>query len=164
MSATSTEEKQFIVMTQTPVGSLIASLAVPTVISTLVTAIYNITDTFYVAHLGPSAAGAVGVVFSLMGLIQALGMGVGMGAASLISRTLGQRNRAAASKYLSSAFFFGIGIGCSICAAGHINLDGLMRLLGSTETILPYARDYATYILYAAPFMCAAFVLTTALR
>ena len=164
MATVSTEEKQFILMTKTPMGKLIASLAVPTVISTLVTAIYNITDTFYVAHLGASAAGAVGIVFSLMGLIQALGMGVGMGAASLISRRLGERNQDAASKYLSSAFFFGIGIGCTICVLGHINLDGLMRLLGSTETILPYAHDYATYILRAAPFMCGAFVLNTALR
>ena len=164
MRATSIEEKQFILMTQTPMGKLIASLAIPTVISTLVTAIYNITDTFYVAHLGPSAAGAVGVVFSLMGLIQALGMGVGMGAASLISRKLGQRDQATASKYVSSAFFFGIFIGCVICALGHLNLNGLMRLLGSTDTILPYAHDYATYILRAAPFMCAAFVLNTALR
>lgn len=163
-SAPSQEEKQFLLMTQTPVGKLVAKLAVPTVISTLVSAIYNITDTFYVSHLGPSAAGAVGVVFSLMSLIQALGMGVGMGAASMVSRCLGRRDQANASKYVSSAFFFGAAVGIGILAAGRINLSGLMRLLGSTDTILPYACDYAHYILLAAPVMCSAFVLNTTLR
>lgn len=161
---TARAEKQFILMTQTPVGKLVASLSVPTVISMLVSAVYNITDTFYVSHLGPSATGAVGVVFSLMSLIQALGMGVGMGAASLVSRRLGQQDNAAASKYVSTAFFFGAAIGLVIFIAGEINLNGLMRLLGSTDTILPYARDYGHYILMAAPVMCAAFVLNATLR
>lgn len=163
-SRTSREEKQFILMTQTPVGRLVAKLAVPTVISMLVSAMYNITDTFYVARLGPSAAGAVGVVFSLMALIQALGMGVGMGAASLVSRRLGQRDYQAASKYVSTAFFFGAGIGLLIFILGEMNLTSLMRALGSTDTILPYARDYGHYILMAAPVMCAAFVLNATLR
>lgn len=157
-------EQQFLLMTQTPVGRLVARLSVPTVISMLVSAMYNITDTFYVARLGPSAAGAVGVVFSLMSLIQALGMGVGMGAASLVSRRLGQKDNAAASKYVSTAFFFGAAIGLAIFIAGEINLNALMRLLGSTDTILPYARDYGHYILMAAPVMCAAFVLNATLR
>ena len=87
-------------MTQMPVGKLIAKLAVPTVISMLVSAIYNITDTFYVSHLGPSAAGAVGVVFSLMSLIQAFGMGMGTGAASMVSRCLGKRDVTTASRYV----------------------------------------------------------------
>ncbi len=162
--APSREEKQFLIMTQTPVGRLVARLSVPTVISMLVSAIYNITDTFYVAHLGPSAAGAVGVVFSLMSLIQALGMGVGMGAASMVSRCLGRRDPQTASKYVSSAFFFGVFIGLCILTIGEINVNRLMLWLGSTDTILPYACDYGHYILIAAPVMCAAFVLNTTLR
>lgn len=158
------EERQFIRMTRTPVGALVARLAVPTVISMLVSAAYNITDTFYVAGLGPSAAGAVGVVFSLMSLIQALGMGVGMGAASLVSRALGRREDRLASQYVSSAFFFGALIGLGIFTAGRLTLTPLMRALGSTETILPYACAYAHYILLAAPVMCAAFVLNATLR
>ena len=151
-------------MTQTPIGKLVARLSVPTVISMLVSAIYNITDTFYVAHLGESAAGAVGVVFSLMSLIQALGMGVGMGASSLVSRCLGRRDPKTASKYVSSAFFFGAFIGLCILFFGEINVNYLMRWLGSTETILPYACAYGHYILIAAPVMCSAFVLNTTLR
>ncbi len=162
--ALSREEKQFIIMTQTPVGKLVARLSVPTVISMLVSAIYNITDTFYVAHLGESAAGAVGVVFSLMSLIQALGMGVGMGASSLVSRCLGKRDPQTASKYVSSAFFFGAFIGLCILVLGEVNVNRLMRWLGSTDTILPYACAYGHYILIAAPIMCAAFVLNTTLR
>ena len=163
-SDASREEKQFLIMTQTPVGKLIAKLAVPTVISMLVSAIYNITDTFYVSHLGPSAAGAVGVVFSLMSLIQAFGMGMGTGAASMVSRCLGRRDVQTASRYVSSAFFAGALIGLCILTAGELNLRWLMRLLGSTDTILPYACDYGHYILIAAPIMCAAFVLNTTLR
>ena len=163
-SDASREEKQFLIMTQTPVGKLIAKLAVPTVISMLVSAIYNITDTFYVSHLGPSAAGAVGVVFSLMSLIQAFGMGMGTGAASMVSRCLGRRDVQTASRYVSSAFFAGALIGLCILTAGELNLRWLMRLLGSTDTILPYACDYGHYILIAAPVMCAAFVLNTTLR
>lgn len=163
-SDASREEKQFLIMTQTPVGKLIAKLAVPTVISMLVSAIYNITDTFYVSHLGPSAAGAVGVVFSLMSLIQAFGMGMGTGAASMVSRCLGRRDVQTASRYVSSAFFAGALIGLCILTAGELNLHWLMRLLGSTDTILPYACDYGHYILIAAPIMCAAFVLNTTLR
>ena len=162
--ALSREEKQFLIMTQTPIGKLVARLSVPTVISMLVSAIYNITDTFYVAHLGESAAGAVGVVFSLMSLIQALGMGVGMGASSLVSRCLGRRDPKTASKYVSSAFFFGAFIGLCILFFGEINVNYLMRWLGSTETILPYACAYGHYILIAAPVMCSAFVLNTTLR
>ena len=163
-SAASREERQFLIMTQTPVGKLIAKLALPTVISMLVSAIYNITDTFYVSHLGPSAAGAVGVVFSLMSLIQAFGMGMGTGAASMVSRCLGRRDVQTASQYVSSAFFAGAFIGLCILTAGELNLPWLMRLLGSTDTILPYACDYGHYILIAAPIMCAAFVLNTTLR
>lgn len=80
------DQAQFIKMTETPVNKLIISLAIPTIISMLVTAIYNIGDTFFVSKLGTRASGAVGIVFSLMAIIQAIGFTLGMGSGSLISR------------------------------------------------------------------------------
>ena len=164
MSSHDSEVKQFIRMTESPVAPLVVSLSVPTIFTMLISAVYNMADTYFVAKLGTSAAGAVGVVFSLMSLIQAFGMGMGTGAASMVSRCLGKRDVTTASRYVSSAFFAGAFIGLCILAAGELNLRWLMKLLGSTETILPYACDYGHYILLAAPIMCAAFVLNTTLR
>ena len=157
-------DSQYSNMTTKPVSRLITSLAVPTVISMLVSAIYNIADTFFVSQLGKSASAAVGVVFSLMAIIQAVGFTLGMGAGSLISRKLGEKDNDAADRYASTAFFVALGFGLLLTIFGLLFLDGLVRLLGSTETILPYARDYARWILLGAPIMCACFVMNNTLR
>ena len=158
------DQAQFIKMTETPVNKLIISLAIPTIISMLVTAIYNIGDTFFVSKLGTRASGAVGIVFSLMAIIQAIGFTLGMGSGSLISRLLGAKENDRANEVASSGFFTAILFGLLLTVFGLTNIDNLMRILGSSETILPYARDYARYILIAAPIMCAAFVLNNILR
>ena len=98
-------EQQYIKMTTTPVGRLISSLAIPTIISMLVTAVYNMADTYFVSQIGTSAAGAVGIVFSLMALIQAVGFALGMGAGSNISRLLGQKNEERAQVLSATAFY-----------------------------------------------------------
>ncbi len=94
-------ELQFIKMTETPIPKLITSLAIPTIISMLVTSIYNMADTFFVSKLGTSATGAVGIVFSLMAIIQAVGFTLGMGAGSLISRLMGQKKQEEAKEVAS---------------------------------------------------------------
>ena len=160
----SKEEAQFIKMTQTPVPPLIIRLAIPTIISMLVTSIYNMADTFFVAKLGTSAAGAVGIVFSLMAIIQAVGFMIGMGSGSQLSRLLGQKKNQEASEVASTGFFMAFIFGLVLTVFGLIFIDPLMRLLGATPTILPYARDYARYILIGAAIMCASFVLNNILR
>lgn len=100
----SNKEKQYEMMLEKPIPKLITSLAIPTVLSQLISTIYNTADTYFVAQIGTSAAAAVGVVFSLMSIIQAVGFGVGMGANSLISRNLGAKNEEVAYKYGSSAY------------------------------------------------------------
>ncbi len=155
---------QFKKMTETPVPKLIASLAVPTVISMLVSSIYNMADTFFVSKLGTSAAGAVGIVFSLMAVIQAVGFGLGMGSGSNISRLLGQQRNTEADTIASTGFFSALTFGSLLTFFGVVFLNRLMRNLGATETILPYAKDYAKYILYGAPVMCASFVMNNVLR
>lgn len=164
MSETSAVQRQYDKMTKTKVSKLILTLAVPTIISMLTTSIYSMADTYFVSQLGTSAAGAVGIVFSLMAAIQAAGFLLGMGAGSLISRYLGQKERELANKTGSIAFFLALFLGTLVAALGLFFLDPLMLLLGSTDTILPYARDYAQYILLGAPVMCSSFVLNNLLR
>lgn len=155
---------QYAKMTGTPIPKLVVTLAIPTIISMMTTAIYNMADTFFVSQLGTSAAGAVGIVFSLMAVIQAIGFMLGMGAGSLNSRLLGAQKNREADEVGSTAFFCALGFGLLLTVGGLIFLDPLMRILGATETILPYARSYAQYILYGAPIMCSSFVLNNLLR
>jgi|SRR5574344_186633 putative MATE family efflux protein len=159
-----TREEEYQRMITKPVSNLVLSLAIPTVTSMLVSSLYNMADTYFVSKLGTSASGAVGIVFSLMAIIQAIGFTLGMGCGSLISRKLGEKDNDAADRYGSSAFFVAIGFGLLITVFGLIYIDPLMMLLGSTETILPYARDYGLYIIIGAPLMCASFVMNNILR
>ncbi len=159
-----TGEEQHRRMLHTPIPKLVASLAAPTVATQLVSIAYNTADTYFVSQLSTSASAAVGVVFSLMSIIHALGFGIGMGCNSIISRSLGSRDQGRADTIASSGFLLAFFVGLLITAVGLSVTAPLMRLLGSTDTILPYALDYARIILAAAPFMCAAFVLNNTLR
>ena len=158
------KNQQFQKMTQTPVGKLITTLSVPTIISMLVTAIYNMADTFFVSKLGTSASGAVGIVFSVMAIIQAIGFTFGMGSGSWISRLLGAKEESQATEVAATGFYSAIFICVVMSLVGEWKLDELMRILGASETILPYAREYARYILLAAPIMASSFVLNNILR
>ena len=151
-------------MTQTPVERLIVSLSVPTIISMLISNIYNLADTYFVGSLGVSASGAVGVVFTLMTVLQAIGFMLGHGAGSVISRLLAKQDADAASHYASTSFFLAIGVGALFLLLGIPLIDPLMRAMGSTDTILPYARNYGVYILAAAPMLIASLVLNNVLR
>lgn len=155
---------QYVKMTKTPVSKLITSLAIPTIISMLVTAIYNMADTYFVSQLGESASGAVGIVFSLMALIQAVGFTLGMGAGSWISRLLGEQNKELADTVASSGFYTSILLGLLISIVGIAFINPFMKILGATQTILPYAIDYGRLILIAAPIMSASFVMNNILR
>lgn len=158
------DKDQFERMTTAPIPALIVSLAIPTIASMLVTALYNTADTFFVSQLGTSASGAVGIVFSLMAIFQAIGFTLGMGAGTIISRKLGARDIEAAGRTASTSFFTAMGCGFILLAVGMMELDRLMLLLGATPTILPFAKDYATYILFGAPIMCTSFVMNNILR
>ena len=151
-------------MTESPVARLVISLSIPTVISMLMTSIYNMADTYFVSSLGDAPVAAVGIVFSLQSIIQAVGFGLSMGCGSLVSIKLGEKKNDEANKYLSTAFFTAMVCGAIIMALSFVNLDAMLLFFGSTETILPYARGYATVILIAAPFMCSCFVVNNCLR
>ena len=147
-----------------PVSRVIPRMAIPTIISMLGTNIYNMAATFFVSQIGTSASGAVGVIFSAMGIIQAVAFTIGMGSGTNVSQALGAGDEERARRFVSVAFFTAFAVGVVLAALGIANLDALVRFLGATETIAPYARDYATYILYAAPFMMCSFVMNNHLR
>ena len=151
-------------MLETPINRLIPSLAVPTIISMLVTSIYNMADTYFVSQLNTSASGAVGVVFSLMAIIQAVGFTVGMGTGSIASRLLGQDKGEQADVFASSGVVAALVVGVAMAGLGLGFRADLMWLLGSTETIYPYALDYAFYIILGAPVMILSFTLNNLLR
>ena len=131
----------------------------------LVTSFYNMADTFFVGQLKSNAAtGAVGVVFSMMAIIQAVGFFFGQGSGTFISRALGRKNQKEAEEMAATAFFLSMGMGIVICVVGQIFLEPLAYLLGSTDTILPFTKDYLRVILLGAPWMIASFVLNNQLR
>lgn len=158
------QEQKYRVMTETPVKPLVCKLAVPTIISMLVTSFYNMADTFFVGRIGTSASAAVGIVFSLMAIIQATGFFFGHGSGNYISRALGRQDNESAAQMAATGFFSALIAGLAIMIFGLIFLDPLAIALGSTETILPYAKDYMRIILIGAPFMTSSLVLNNQLR
>lgn len=151
-------------MLEEPVPRLVLTLAVPTIISMMVTSIYNMADTYFVSQINTSASGAVGIVFSIMAIIQAVGFTIGMGSGSVASRLLGQGLPDRAAVIASSAVVAAVVCGSLLTLAGLGTLEHFVWILGATETIYPYALQYATYILWGAPVMCLAFTLNNLLR
>ncbi len=159
------QEQKFHEMTEAPVSRLIGRLALPCIVSMLVTSFYNMADTFFVGMLKSNAAtGAVGVVFSLMAIIQAVGFFFGHGSGNFISRELGRQDFERASNMAATGFFSALATGLAICVLGQIFLEPLATLLGSTPTILPYTKAYLRVILLGAPWMTASLVLNNQLR
>ena len=161
----SRQEAKFHKMTETPVGRLICELAVPCIVSMLITSFYNMADTYFVGMMkSNSATGAVGVVYPMMAIIQAVGFFFGHGSGNYISRELGSHHTENASKMAATGFFFAMITGAVICVVGILFLEPLAYLLGATDTILPYATSYLRIILIGAPWMTASLVLNNQLR
>lgn len=159
-----TENEKYIKMTQTPEWKLVLQLALPTTISMLVSNIYNTADTFFVSKISVSASAATGIVFTLMAIFQAFGFTFGHGAGSNISRFLGAKKQEQASLFASTSFFLAIITGTLVGGLGLLFIEPLLRLLGSTETVLPDAKAYGVYILIAGPALTTGCVLNNILR
>ena len=160
------ERKQFIKMTQTPIPRLVLGLGIPTMLSMMVTSLYNLADTYFVSLIGEdSITAAVSNLLALMSIIQAIGFTFGMGSGSIVSTLLGKRDREGAEEIASSALAIAGVCGLLILIFGFIFLEPLMWLFGSrTPETLGYSISYATYILLSAPIMCMSFVLNNVLR
>lgn len=159
-----TATDKFQMMTQAPIPGLVIRLSIPTIISMLITSFYNMADTFFVGRIGTSATAAVGVVFPVMTVIQALGFFCGHGSGNSISRRLGARQSEDAEELAATGFFAALFLGFLVTVFGLLCLTPLSMVLGSTATILPYTKDYLRIILLGAPFTCAQFVLNNQIR
>ena len=160
---TNPEEKRKY-LTEEKIPTLVLNMAVPSIISMLITSFYNMADTFFVGQIGTTATAAVGVIFPLMSIIQALGFTFGHGSGNYISRKLGQGEVEDAKKMAATGFVSALIAGAIFGLVGLIFLDGLVGILGATPTIAPYAREYAMYILIGTPFMASSLVLNNQLR
>ncbi len=157
-------DQKYIQMTQTPVQKLIIQLAIPSIISMLITTVYNAADTFFIGQISTSASAAVGVCFSMMSIIQALGFFFGQGAGSSISRALGNQHGEQAGELASVGFYSAIIFGTLVGVLGLVFIEPLVYLLGATDTIYPHAVEYLSIILVGAPILAASFVLNNLLR
>lgn len=155
---------QYDKMTKTPLVKLIVSLGIPTTISMLVTSLYNMADTYFVGTLGESPQAATGILFTLQAIIQAVAFMLGQGSGTMVSKALADRDKEEASEYVSTGFFTGIFFGLAFSIVGLLFLTPLMRFLGSTETILPYAKQYGACVLLSCPVVMGSFVLNNNLR
>ena len=148
----------------TPVEKLIPRLAIPTILSMMITMIYNLVDAYFVGKLGTSASAAIGVVLGLQSIFQAFGFMMGHGAGSQISIRLGEGDKDTADRLFSTAFFHALVISVIVAVIGLICLEPLMRLMGSSDTILPFSKNYGFYILISGPALVGSCVLNNVMR
>ena len=160
----SKEQQQYRKLVMTPVEKLIPRLAVPTIFSMMITMIYNLVDAYFVGKLGTSASAAIGVVLGVQSIFQAFGFMMGHGAGSQISVRLGEGDRDAADRLFSTAFFHALVISVIVGALGLVGLEPLMRLMGSTDTIMPFSKNYGFYILISGPALVGSCVLNNVMR
>lgn len=151
-------------MTETPVPRLVLRLAIPSMISMIVTALYNVVDAAFVGHLSTEATAGIGISFAYMTFIQAIGFFFGHGSGNYISRALGALRRDDAGVMASVGFFTPLIIGALAAVIGLSLLPQMTVMLGAPPDVVPYACDYLRYILIASPFMMSALTLNNQLR
>lgn len=151
-------------LTQAPVSRVILTMAVPTIVSMLVTCFYVIVDTYFVGQLNTQSTAAVGIVFPLMSLIQAIGSFFGHGSGAYMSRELGARRTDNASSMATTGLVYALLTGILIAVVALLFLRPLSLVLGSTATSLLFTEQYMAIILLGAPFQIASFTLNSQLR
>lgn len=164
MNTDEADNKRYHMLVNGDIHTVIPRLAIPTIISMMISAIYNMADTFFVSQLGTSASGAVGIIFSAMAIIQALSFTIGMGSGNYMARCLGAGRQKDGEAAVSVAFFTGFILGTCLGLFCLLHIDRVVMLLGATETIKPYAVEYARYIFLATPFMMCSFIMNNLLR
>ncbi|MDD6542030.1 MAG: MATE family efflux transporter [Prevotella sp.] len=151
-------------LTSAPIHRVIVTMAVPTIVCMLVTGLYNMADTFFVGQLDTQSTAAVGVVFSLMFFIQALGFFFGHGSGNYMSRELGAKHKDNAGRMAANGFFFSFVTGLCFAVVGLLFLRPIAYMLGSTPTILPYTERYLGIVLLGAPFFTSSLTINNQLR
>lgn len=151
-------------LTQAPVHRVIGAMAIPTIISMLLTSMYNLVDTFFVGKINTQSTAAVGIVFSVMFFIQAFSFFFGNGSGNYISRQLGAQNTKDAEVMASTGLFYTLVFSLIVMLLGWIFLEPISILLGSTPTILPYTRQYLGISLLGTPFIMGTFCINNQMR
>lgn len=154
----------YLFLTQAPVHKVILTMALPTIVSMLVTSFYNMADTFFVSKINTQCTAAVGIVFSVMSVVQAIGFFFGHGSGNFMARKLGARETHVARVMSATGFVYSLLFGTLLAIAGHVWLTDLALLLGSTSTILPYTKEYLGIVLLGAPFMTASLTMNNQMR
>ncbi|MBQ8071262.1 MAG: MATE family efflux transporter [Bacteroidales bacterium] len=162
--STAQQEEKYMRMTTFPVKKLVGELAVPSIVSMLISSVYNIVDTFFVGHLDTQSTAALGIVFSYMAFIQAIAFFFGQGAGNFISRSLGSRNVKGAEQMAAVGFLSSVLTGVVVAIVGFIFMDPLLDFLGSTPTVKPFAAGYFRWILVGTPFIMGCFSLNNLMR
>ena len=151
-------------LTQGPISRVIPTMAVPTIISMMVTSFYNLADTYFVSQINTQSTAAVGVVFTIMSFFQAFGFFFGHGSGNFISRALGAKEKESPAVMAATGFVYALGFGILLTVIGLMLLTPLSRWLGSTPTILPYTEQYLGIILLGAPFIIGSLTLNLQMR
>lgn len=151
-------------LTTAPVPRVVLTMALPTIVSMLVTSLYSMADTYFVSRLNTQSTAAVGIVFAVMSVVQAIGFFFGHGSGNYMSRHLGARHYRIARIMSATGFVYSLSFGIIIALVGHLLLEPIATHLGSTPTILPYTRQYLGIILLGTPFMTAAFTINNQMR
>ena len=158
------QHAKFVKLTSEPVGRLVTGLAIPAMISMLVTGFYNLVDTFFVGQINTQSVAALGIVFSYMSIVQSIAFFFGQGAGNYISRMLGHEDTHNAGVMASVGLVSTWLTGAVIATFCFLFMEPVLRFFGSTTTILPYACDYFTFILLGTPFILSCFTMNNLMR
>ena len=151
-------------MLGTTVWKLVVKLGIPTTITMLISNVYNMVDTWFVGTLGTSQQAATGVLFTLQAIIQALAFMMGHGAGTHVAKLLAEKDPDRASTYVTNAFSVSVVVSALFVLFGLIFITPFMTALGSSETVLPYAKDYGFWVIVSAPFLILSLILNNVLR
>lgn len=146
------QNKKMELLGSAPISKALLAMGIPTMIGMLINALYNLVDAYFVGGLGESQMGAISVVYPLGQVVVGLGLLFGNGAASYISRLLGQRNKKQANKVSSTALYSSLTVGVVIILLSVIFLRPILKVLGATESIMPYAVTYASIYIVSCIF------------
>ena len=146
------QSKKMELLGSASIPKALLSMGIPTMIGMLVNAFYNLVDAYFVGGLGESQMGAISVVYPLGQVVVGLGLLFGNGAASYISRLLGRGDKENANKVASTALYSSVSVGAVIILFSMVFLHPILKLLGSTDSILPFASTYASIYIVSCIF------------
>jgi putative efflux protein, MATE family len=159
-----TPHEKYVRMTTLPVGKLVTEMAIPSIVSMLISGIYNLADTFFIGQINTQSVAAMGIVYAYMVLIQSMAIFFGQGSGNYISRALGRRETVDAEEMAAVGLGSSILTGIIFAGASFLAMRPILSLLGSTDTIMPYACDYFRFILIGTPFIMGTFTLNNQMR